>query len=71
MSESNLKKIRNQVRLVARELFPEIMQQELYAMVETKLRKEITARLDKIDKRQAEIQSFMVRQSAVPTKKAE
>lgn len=71
MSESHLKQIRNQVRQVAKELFPEIMQQELYAMVEAKLRKEIMARLDKIDKRQADIQSFMVRQSAVPTKKAE
>lgn len=71
MSQSTLKDLRKQIRNVARELLPEIMQHELYAMVEIKLRKELTERLDKIDRRQADIQSFLVRQTAVPSKKGE
>lgn len=68
---SALKQIRGQLRQIAKELLPELLEQELFLKVELKLRKELQARLEQIDKRQAEVQSYIIRQSAPIVKRDE
>lgn len=69
MSQGNLKDLRKQLRNVAKELLPEILESELFLKVELKLRKELMLRLEQLDKRQADIQSYIIRQSAPNVKK--
>lgn len=63
---SELKQLRGQVRQVAKEMLPEILESELYARIEKKLMEVIIKRLDAIDERQKEITSYMIRSQNQP-----
>lgn len=71
MSDKNLKDLRKQVRNVVKEVLPEILGNELVKEIEYKLRQEINARLNLIDDRQKDIQSYVVRQSISPSIKTD
>jgi hypothetical protein len=60
------KDLRKQLRNVVQEVLPELLQSELVKAVEQKLRKEMNDRLNLIDKRQKDIQGYVVRQSNSP-----
>lgn len=70
MSQSaELKNLRKQLRNIAKEILPEMMQHELYAKVERKMLLELNRRLDILDKRQSDLQNYMVRTTAIPSVK--
>lgn len=56
---NNPKDLRKQLRNVVQEILPEVLTSELIAA----LKKEINAYLDKIDERQKNISSYIVRNS--------
>lgn len=77
MSDSNVKFLRRQVRNVAQELAPTLITNELLVELEKKLAARLEDRLDKIsayikttletiDARSKEVQSYVVRNSAIP-----
>lgn len=67
---NQIKMLRGQVRQAVKEMFPEVLNQELVQNAFKKLNDEIKRRLDIIDERQKDIQAYMVRHSAglPPTK---
>jgi len=68
---SELKELRKQIRNVAREIFPDIIEEELYARIERNLMEVLKKRLDAIDKRQAELTMYLMRNTGIPTHKSE
>lgn len=72
MNQATTKDMRKQLRNVVKELLPEILTAEFRAEILMKLYKELKARLDEIDQRQKDIQSYVVRNSMIkydPVKK--
>jgi hypothetical protein len=63
MNNKDLKQLRGQIRIIVKELLPEIVAIELIQALEKKLGEEMRARLDAIDDRQKSLQAYMVRQS--------
>lgn len=63
---NNIKQLRGQVRQIVKELLPEVLSVELMAAIEAKLIQQIKDGLAKIDERQRELQSYMVRNVNVP-----
>ena len=57
------KELRKQLRIILRDVLPEVLTSELVVAVEKKLRVEMNDRLNKIDERQKDVQSFLVRNS--------
>lgn len=63
----NIKLIRGQIRQIVKELLPELLTEQLVESIRNELSSQLQDRLIKIDDRQAQIQSYVVRNSGVPT----
>lgn len=63
-NQSNLKQLRGQIRIIVKEILPEILTTEVVAAIERVISTKVDARLNNIDDRQKDLQSFMVRQRA-------
>lgn len=61
---NHIKILRGQLRQLVKEMLPVVVTDETMKTIESKLREELNKRLDAIDKRQAEIQGFVVRNAA-------
>lgn len=63
----NIKQIRGQIRQIVKELLPELLTEQLVAAIQNQLHSQLQERLVKIDDRQSQIQSYIVRNAGVPT----
>lgn len=64
-----LKQIRGQIRQIVKEILPELLSEQLVEAMEKRLVGQLREGLTKIDNRQAELQSYIVRNAGVPTAK--
>jgi len=64
MGDKQLKQIRGQLRQIVKELLPEVMAQEIQRNVEKQLTDLITERLNRLDEKQKEMFSYIIRMSA-------
>lgn len=67
MSAKNDKQFRGQLRQLVRELLPELLSEQLIQTIEKKLVSQMQEGLNKIDDRQSQFQSYLVRNAGVPT----
>lgn len=58
------KAIRSQVRQVAKEILPELLGQEFTSALEKRLVEQFTEQLNRIEKRQKELQMWIIRQES-------
>lgn len=63
---SELKQIRGQIRQVVKEILPELLNEALIEQLQKALSNQLQERLNQIDQRQQELQSYMVRHYSVP-----
>lgn len=63
---NKIKELRGQLRQIVKEILPELLSDAVFQSIESRLRNEMNARLNKIDERQEAIQGFVVRQSKSP-----
>ncbi len=63
----NVKQIRGQLRQLVKELLPELLSEQLLQSIEKRLVIQLQAGLNKIDDRQSQFQSYLVRNAGVPT----
>lgn len=67
----NIKQLRGQLRQLVKELLPELLSEQLLQSIEKKLVTQLQEGLNKIDDRQSQFQSYIVRNAGVPTASAE
>jgi hypothetical protein len=74
MSDKNSKELRKQLRHVVGEILPDLMKDAMYAKLSAEVRAHLEAvaanvkeTLSRIDERSKDIQSYIVRQSLIPT----
>lgn len=63
----NIKLIRGQLRQLVKELLPDVLAEQVIESIKKELYAELRERLGTIDARQADIQSYVVRNNGVPT----
>lgn len=64
-----LKQIRGQIRQIVKDILPEVITSELVAALEKVLVARMDEGLKRIDVRQADLQSYIVRNAGVPVVK--
>jgi MarR-like DNA-binding transcriptional regulator SgrR of sgrS sRNA len=67
MSAKNDKQLRGQLRQLVRELLPELLSEQLIQSIEKRLVSQLQSGLNKIDDRQSQLQSYIVRNAGVPS----
>lgn len=68
---SALKSLRGQIRQIVRELLPELLTEQLVMDMQKNLSGQLREGLGKIDDRQAQLQSYFVRNAGVPDSKSQ
>lgn len=61
---NDIKKLRGQIRQIVKELLPDVLSTELFIQLRDELNKKISERLDAVDKKQRDINSYVVRNHA-------